>query len=75
MCSTEAGVPELTEVNTLTQLVPWEGAKLRMAAMGKLKKPQRATFNIPGKYEYQAIVVNLQRRCPDLGVEVWRMYA
>ena len=33
----------------LPQLVPWEGAKLKMVAMGELRKPQRATPSIPGK--------------------------
>ena len=54
---------------TLPRLVPWEWAKLRMAAMRVLKKPKRASFHLPGKYEYQRIVAKLQRRSPDLGVE------
>ena len=59
----------------LPQLVPWEGAKLKMVTMGELRKPQRATLSIPGKYDFPTIKAKLQRRCPDLGVEGWRLYA
>ena len=59
----------------LPQLVPWEGAKLRMVPMGELQKPQRATLSIPGKYGFPTIKAKLQRRCPDLEVEGWRLYA
>ena len=46
-----------------------------MVTMGKLGKPQRATLSIPGKYDFPTIKAKLQRRCPDLGVEGWRLYA
>ena len=59
----------------LPQLVPWEGAKLRMVILGELKKPQRSTLSILGKYNFPKIKAKLQRRCLDLGVEGWRLYA
>ena len=37
--------------------------------------PQRATLSILGKYDFPTIKAKLQRRCPDLGVEDWRLYA
>ena len=43
--------------------------------MGKLKKPQRATLSILGNYDFPTLVSKLQRECPDLGVEAWRLYA
>ena len=54
----------------LLQLVPWEGANLKMVTMGELKEPQCATLSIPGKYDFPTIKAKLKRRCPDLGVEV-----
>ena len=45
---------------TLPRLVLWEGAKLRIAAMKELIKPQCASIRLPGKYEYQKIVAKLQ---------------
>ena len=59
----------------LPELVTWEVAKLRMVTMGELRKPQRATLFIPGKYDFPTIKTKLQRQCPDLGVEGWRLYA
>ena len=47
--------------DALSRLVPWKGVRLRMAAMGELKKPQRTSFGLPGKYEYQKILAKLQR--------------
>ena len=35
---------------------PWKGVELKIAAMGELKKPQSASFRLPGKYEHQKIV-------------------
>ena len=47
--------------DTLPWLVPCKGARLRLTAMGELKKPQRTSFGLPGKYEYQKILAKLQR--------------
>ena len=35
--------------------------------MRESKKPQRASFRIPGKYYHQVIVAMLQRQCPGGG--------
>ena len=45
-----------------------------MVILVELKKPQRSTLFIPGKYNFPTIKAKLQRRCPELGVEGWRLY-
>ena len=55
--------------------MPWENAKLKIMTIGELRKLQRATLSIPGKYDFPTIKAKLQCRCPDLGVGGWRLYA
>ena len=40
-----------------------------------LHPTMRATLSIRGTYDLPTIKAKLQRRCPDLGVEDWRLYA
>ena len=41
--------------------LPWDGAELRMVTMGELRKPQRATLSIPGKYDFPTMKAKQQR--------------
>ena len=42
------------------------GCQVEDGDNGELKKPQRATLSIPGKYDFPTIVEKLQRLCLDL---------
>ncbi|CAB0039096.1 unnamed protein product [Trichogramma brassicae] len=57
------------------KLSPWEGAKLKVVSLEVLKKPHKAVITVPGRLDSKTIFRRIERLCPGLGTEQWRVYS
>ncbi|CAB0042455.1 unnamed protein product, partial [Trichogramma brassicae] len=57
------------------KLSPWERAKLKVVSLEALKKPHKAMITVPGRLDSKTIFQRIERLCPGLGTEQWRVYS
>ena len=73
-CADEGSLSWLTK--RISDISPWEGAKLKVVGLEALQKQHRAVVWIPGPTEASATVLRrLERQNPGLTTAGWRVYA